>query len=169
MNADALRHFYDYHFAENRKLREQYLPQLTQEQFTQNASYSRGSVASQTVHLMTVDEAWFTGLRGAEFPPDLNPSDAQDRRFINAYWDRVEQEMRAYLANLRDDMLLQKPFPEGEDENLILWQVLLHVVNHGTDHRAQILRQLNEFGVKTESQDYVFYVYEHPQTANANP
>ena len=69
--------------------------------------------------------------------------------------------MRHYLANLRDHMLFEKPFAEGEDKDLILWQVLLHVVNHGTDHPAQLLRLLHDMGVKTESQDYIFYVYEH--------
>jgi uncharacterized damage-inducible protein DinB len=62
---------------------------------------------------------------------------------------------------LRDDMLFEKPFAEGEDKDLILWQVLLHVVTHGTDHRAQLLRLLNDLGVKTEYQDYIFYVYGH--------
>jgi len=69
--------------------------------------------------------------------------------------------MRDYLAALRDEMLFEKPFAEGEDKDLILWQVLLHVVNHGTDHRAQLLRLLHDLGVKTEYQDYIFYVYEH--------
>jgi uncharacterized damage-inducible protein DinB len=50
----------------------------------------------------------------------------------------------------------------GEDKDLILWQVLLHVVNHGTDHRAQLLRLLNDLGVETTSQDYVFYMYDNP-------
>lgn len=36
------------------------------------------------------------------------------------------------------------------------------VSNHGTDHCAQLLRLLNELGVKTEYQDYVFYAYGHP-------
>ena len=36
-------------------------------------------------------------------------------------------------------MLFEKPFSEGEDTMLTLWQVLIHVVNHGTDHRSQIL------------------------------
>jgi len=40
--------------------------------------------------------------------------------------------------------------------------VLLHVVNHGTDHRAQLLRVLNDLGVNTEYQDYIFYVYGYP-------
>jgi uncharacterized damage-inducible protein DinB len=59
-------------------------------------------------------------------------------------------------------MLFEKPIAEGEDKDLILWQVLLHVVNHGTDHRAQALRMLNDLGVKTVSQDYIFYVNDHP-------
>jgi uncharacterized damage-inducible protein DinB len=68
--------------------------------------------------------------------------------------------MRTYLATLQDSMLLQKPFSEGEDKDLILWQVLLHVGNHGTDPRAQLLRLLNDLGVKTGPQDFVFYAYE---------
>ncbi len=70
--------------------------------------------------------------------------------------------MRAYLAELQDDMLFDKPIEEPEeDKDLIVWQVLLHVANHGTDHRAQVLRLLNDLGVKTTYQDYIFYVYEH--------
>jgi uncharacterized damage-inducible protein DinB len=69
--------------------------------------------------------------------------------------------MRDYLAELRDDMLFTTPIVEpDEDKDLIVWQVLLHVANHGTDHRAQILRQLNDLGIKTGYQDYIFYVYE---------
>ena len=47
-----------------------------------------------------------------------------------------------------------------EDEGLSVWQVLLHVANHGTDHRAQILRVLKDMGVETTSQDFIFHVYE---------
>jgi uncharacterized damage-inducible protein DinB len=82
---------------------------------------------------------------------------------IRAYRDRVERSVRDYLEALRDEMLFDKPIEEpDEDKDLIVWQVLLHVVNHGTDHRAQILRLLNDLGIKTEYQDYIFYVYDHP-------
>ena len=162
MNANAFRHFYDYHFSENRKIWDTCIMPLTQEQFTQPVAYSIGSVRNQIVHLMSVDEAWFSGLRGIEAPESLNSADSEDRKIIRAHWDTVEQNMRAYLASLRDDMLFEKPFGEGEDKDLILWQVLLHVGNHGTDHRAQLLRLLNDLGVKTGPQDYIFYVYDHP-------
>ncbi len=159
MNADAFRYLYNYHFAENRKIWDNYVMPLSQEQFTQPVKYSIGSVRNHMVHLMNVEEAWFSELRGVEMPdqPDLD-----DRQLIRARWDTVEQTIRDYLANLRDDMLLEKSLPPGEDENLIVWQVLLHVVNHGTDHRSQILRLLNDLGAKTGPQDLIFYVYDHP-------
>jgi len=160
MNADAFRHFYDYHFSENRRIWE-YASQLSNDQFAQAETYSRGSIRDQILHLMSCDQTWFSGLRGVEIPKDLEPADFHDRENIRLRWDAIVQTMHDYLAGLRDDMLFDKPL-EGEDKDLILWQVLLHVVNHGTDHRAQLLRSLHDLGIKTTSQDYIFYVYDHP-------
>ena len=160
MNANAFRHFYEYHFAENRKIWDRYITPLSDEQFTEHVAYSRGSVRDQILHIISADDAWFSELRGEEIPDDLKPADFPTRERIRAHWDQVEQNMRSYLAALRDEMLFEKPF-YGEDKGLIVWQVLLHVANHGTDHRAQILRLLNDLGVETIYQDYIFYVYEH--------
>jgi uncharacterized damage-inducible protein DinB len=162
MIADVFRHFYDYHFSENRNVWDAYITPLADEQFTQNEGYSHGSVRNQIVHLMSVDDTWFSGLRGVENPDSLDPATFVDRNIIRRHWDTVEQRMRDYLAELRDDRVFEKPFAEGEDKDLIVWQVLLQVANHGTDHRAQLLRLLNDLGVKTVSQDYIFYVYDHP-------
>jgi uncharacterized damage-inducible protein DinB len=162
MNADAFRHFYEYHFSENRKIWDSYVKPLAQEKFTQDVDYSHGSVRDQLVHMMSADETWFSALRGEGNTEPRDPARYYDKGALRADWDALEQKMRAYLATLRDEMLFTKPFPEhDEDKVLILWQVLLHVANHGTDHRAQVLRLLNDLGVKTGPQDYVFYVYEH--------
>ena len=91
------------------------------------------------------------------------PTDVDDRDSIRAFWDAVEQDIRAYLSELQDDMLFTKPIKEpDEDQILAVWQVLLHVANHATDHRAQLLRVLHDLGVETKSQDYIFYVYDNP-------
>jgi uncharacterized damage-inducible protein DinB len=161
MNAGAFRHFYDYHFAENRKLWD-HVMQLTPEQFTQPVSYSRGSVRDQVVHLMDCDDTWFSELQGVTPSEPAPQPHIDDRQILRARWDTIEQSMREYLAELRDEMLCEKPIEEPDDDKeLLVWQVLLHVANHATDHRAQILRLLNDLGRKTESQDYIFYVYEH--------
>lgn len=162
MNADAFRHFYNYHFAENRKVWE-HVAALTFEQFTQKVDYSRGSVREQVVHLLDVEDVWFSELRGAQ-PSEPLPetTDVDDRDAIRALWDTVEQNTLAYLANLQDEQLFSKPITDPEeDKDLIVWQALLHVANHATDHRAQLLRALHDLGVDTKSQDYIFYVYEN--------
>jgi uncharacterized damage-inducible protein DinB len=164
MNADAFRHFYNYHFSENRKIWDRYVAPLSYEQFTQAVDYSHGSVRDQILHIMSADEMWFCELRGGEFPDPFEPTDFDDRVMIRARWDSIEENMRAYLAELRNEMLFDKPIEEPEeDKDLIVWQVLLHVANHGTDHRAQLLRNLHDLGVETEYQDYIFYVFGNPQ------
>jgi uncharacterized damage-inducible protein DinB len=162
MYADGFRHFYEYHFSENRKIWDLFIVPLTHREFIKEVDYSKGSVRDQIVHLIDVDDVWFSELRGVEPSEPLEPSKFDDRKIIRAHWDSVEQKMRDYLAELRNEQLFYKPIidPE-EDKDLIVWQVLLHVVNHGTDHRAQLLRVLNDMGVKTTSQDYIFYVYEN--------
>jgi len=162
MNADAFRHFYNYHFAENRKILE-LVVSLTFEQFMQPIGYSRGSIREQLIHLIDAEEMWISELRGvqpSEPLPEMTKVD--DRHAIRSLWDVVEQNTRAYLANLEDDFLFSKPITDPEeDKDLIVWQVLLHVVNHATDHRAQLLRVLHDLGVDTKYQDYIFYVYEN--------
>jgi uncharacterized damage-inducible protein DinB len=59
---------------------------------------------------------------------------------------------------LRDDMLNGQPFMALDGDPILLWQVLLHVANHGTDHRAHILVLLEELGVKTFGQDYAYFI-----------
>ena len=161
MNAIAFSHFYEYHFTENRKIWDSYVTSLPYELFIKKVSYSHGSVRNQVVHILEVEDLWFHELQGIEPSEPFPTANFDDRINIRQYWDGVEQNMRAYLANLQDGMLFEKPIKFEEDKDLIVWQVLLHVANHGTDHRAQLLRLLNDFGVNTGPQDYIFYVYDH--------
>jgi len=162
MNENAFRHFYNYHFAENRKVWK-HVASLSFEQFTQAVDYSHGSVREQIVHLIEAEDVWFSELRDVRPSEPLPPTNSDDRNIIRAHSDSVEQNMRAYLAELQDDMLFDKPIKEPEeDKDLIVWQVLLHVANHATDHRAQLLRVLHDLGVETTYQDYIFYVYDNP-------
>jgi uncharacterized damage-inducible protein DinB len=162
MNVDAFRYLYEYHFTENRRIWDSYVTPLSYEQFTRFVAYSLGSVRDQIIHLMNVDESWFSQLRCAKPSEPLPPASSDDRKIIRSHWDGVERGIRDYLAQLQDDMLFDKPIEEPEeDQDLIVWQVLLHVINHGTDHRAQILRLVHDLGVKTASQDFIFYVYDH--------
>lgn len=159
MNVEAIRHLYQYHFSQNRALWDNYVVQLSDEQFEQDSDYSFGSVRQQLVHMMIDDNGWFCDLR--EMPDEhLSPEPFTDRQSIRQQWDIVEQKMQTYLASISDEILWSKPL-KGEDEEVFVWQVLMHVVNHGTDHRAQVLRLIHDLGIKTTAQDYIFYVYDN--------
>jgi uncharacterized damage-inducible protein DinB len=159
MNADDFRQLYQYHFTINHKIWTECVVPLTQEQFIKKADYSIGSVRNQVVHMLNIDDRWFSGLRGEEVPPFLDPELFLTREEVRQMWDSVEDKMLAYLENLHDDDL-HKPLPsDPTDDSMKIWQVLIHVVNHGTDHRAQLLSILNQLGVQTFPQDFVFFLW----------
>jgi len=158
MNADAIRGLYDYHFAVNRTLWDRYIMPLEQEKFIKQFDYSVGSVRNHIVHLIDVDNSWFHDLQRLEPEPWHNPDDFADKDKIRTWWDSVETFMKAYLETLTDDMLPVYPVPENDP--MTTWQILVHVVNHATDHRAQMLFMLNNMGVKTGPQDYFFYLHD---------
>lgn len=85
MMADVFRHVFDYHFSENRNIWDAYVTPLSDDQFTQDVGYSHGSVRNQILHLMSVDDAWFSGLRGVEISDSLDPATLVDRSVIRAH------------------------------------------------------------------------------------
>ena len=153
MNADGFRQLYDYHFTANRRIWHKCITRLSDEEFDRPLTYSIGSIHNQTVHMMSVDERWFSGLRGVALPDFLDPAAYPDRPAVRRYWDVVEGQMREYLAGLTDEQIAA-PF-----QNLQVWQVLLHVANHGTDHRAQVSAMLSTLGVETFPQDLIFHLW----------
>ena len=155
MTPDAFRHLYDYHFALNHRLWQECIAPLTAEQFRRPMPYSVGSVRNQVVHIMNMEDRWFNALRGQPVPGILNPVYFGTAAKVRARWDAVESHMQAYLEALDDDAL---PRPVGP--RLAVWEALWHVLNHGTDHRAQTLAILAQLGVPTFAQDYALYVNE---------
>src|ERR1700753_932326 len=93
MNAASFRHIYDYHFTINRKLWDQAIMPLADEQFMRSMAYGVGSVRNQVVHMMNIDDRWFSGLRGEPVPDFLNPEPFTDRAAIRQQWNDVEERM----------------------------------------------------------------------------
>jgi uncharacterized damage-inducible protein DinB len=110
---------------------------------------------------MSAEWIWFSRLRGNSPTAMLSPADYPTRDAIRAKWDTIESEVRAYLASLSEADLL-RPFDyaltNGTPDSQTVADILLHVANHGTDHRAQLLAQAHALGGQTIAQDYLFYL-----------
>ena len=126
-----------------------YITPLTWEQFNQTVGYSHGSIRNQIIHIMNVDAVWFNPLRGVELPDYVNPGDSDDLGAHPRPLGQGRATCKTISPPCETVCFFEKPFAEGEDKDLILWQVLIHVVNHGTDHhRPKPFRLLNDLGVK---------------------
>jgi uncharacterized damage-inducible protein DinB len=96
--------------------------------------------------------------------PALSADDLPTSRDLRPIWDTLEADQQAYLATLDDDALSQMvvydmPHRGGEKRNSLM-EILLHLVNHGTDHRAQLLAGLHQLGAPTFEQDFIIYLWD---------
>jgi len=139
--------------------------QLNDEQFVQELDYSRGSIRNQVIHMMSATRRWILRLNGSEIVPHLEFKDFPTRAVTRAKWDELRAEAMTYISSLTESDLDGKVTWELPDRGLraenTRWEILLHVANHATDHRAQILAMLNQhFGIQTPEQDMLFYLLE---------
>lgn len=132
---------------------------LTDEQFTQDAAYAHGSVRDQLIHVAVVDRRWIRGLEGDPDARAYNVDAAAypTRKAAHVYFQEAAAKAKAYVAKLDEAALAEEkpgiPMPQ--------WQVLLHIANHGTDHRAQVLRTLHDLGAPTFPQDLIIHLWQH--------
>jgi uncharacterized damage-inducible protein DinB len=167
MNAARMREFYQFHHWANGEVRSA-VSRLTSEQFTKELGGSFPSVRETVAHLAWVDWIWLQRFRGHS--PRAFPSwtEASDFATLERQWLDAEADQRAFVEGVTDDELektLAYTNMKGERWQYPLWQALLHVVNHGTYHRGQIVTFLRQLGAGGVSTDLLIYYDKNPAPA----
>ena len=160
MDIGMVRTLYDYNVWAHHQVWD-CIMQLNDEQFTREIEYSHGSIHAQVVHTMFAEWSWFSRLQGHSTTRIWQAADFPTRDSIRARWDEVEADIRAYLDSLSDEDLKETfhyTTTKGTPQENVRWEILIHVLNHGTDHRAQIMAMLNQIGVPGVEQDLIFYL-----------
>lgn len=137
---------------------------LSEDEFVRDLDYSVGSIRNQVVHVMSVDQRWLARAQETEVPAHLKNEDFTTREAARVYFEDVLERYRRYTETVTDTQLAHEiryhlPQRGGDKVNLV-WEILAHVVNHGTDHRAQILAMLHRMGKATVEQDLMFYLWD---------
>ena len=79
------------------------------------------------------------------------------------HWLDEEQKMRAYLNSLSDEVLTQTVHyktTKGVPYENVLWNLLVHVVNHGTQFRGEAGIALTAYGQSPGDLDLLLYFRE---------
>ncbi|MDQ7034849.1 MAG: DinB family protein [Anaerolineae bacterium] len=155
---DWIKTIWDYNYRAHHQMMD-CVAQLSEADFKKEVEYSMGSVHRQVVHVMWAESVWFARINGLS-RPEYTVDDYPTVQAIRKKWSDVEMQWQTYLDRLTEEELSASfDYVRGNDEETssILRETLWHVVNHGTDHRAQILQLCHSYGAPTFEQDMFFY------------
>jgi uncharacterized damage-inducible protein DinB len=131
---------------------------------TAPAPLSHGSIFASLVHVLAAE--WIWRLRCEEgVSPDhlITAADFPTLQELEARWEREEVTMRAYLASLDADELcrtVRYTTTSGVPHANLLWHLLVHVVNHGTQFRGEAATTLTAHGSSPGDLDLLAYLRE---------
>ena len=147
MDADDLRLLLDYHYwARDRVL--EAAAALTPEQFARDLGSSFRSVRDTLGHLVGAEQVWLSRWTGNALRAMPPPDQFADFAAVRAAWAALETRVRAFATALGPDVGRVCAYQSfaGQAMKSPFWQMLQHVVNHGSYHRGQVTTMLRQLG-----------------------
>ena len=114
-------------------------------------------------HMMAAQQTWLKRCKGLPAPSSPLWPDASTAEIAES----IEANATAWIAYLETlqpqdfDRIISYKTTKGESFENTLADILAHVVNHGTHHRAQIGQHLKSAGASLPVTDYIIYIRDH--------
>ena len=133
---------------------------LASEQLVQDLRCSYHSVYDTLVHLFQADSIWIDRLHGrptgtlADYPAPGCTHELSDA------WLGVLDKMVGWAEELSETDWSRETYYKtmaGVPYNSPVWQIVLHIVNHGTHHRGQITGMLRQLDIKPVNLDLIAF------------
>ena len=166
MKVDDIKLYYDYNEWANMRILEA-AERASLEQLTAPNEFGWGDLRGALVHILDAEYGWFAFLFGGADEGILQADDFADIASLRERWQRQCQITRECLGTLADEDLYQPREREGKGETYrwVLWQALVHVVNHGTQHRAECAALLTGFGHSPGDMDFTLFLRQRDENA----
>lgn len=124
---------------------------LTPDEFTRDMGSSFTSVRDTLVHIMSSEWAWHQRWLGTSPTAMLPAGEYPDVASIRAAWAEQQKKTRGFLDSLGEqgiDRVFEFTTLTGLQTASPFWQMLQHLVNHGSYHRGQITTMLRQMGAQ---------------------
>jgi uncharacterized damage-inducible protein DinB len=144
------------------------LEPLTAEEFTRTIESSFRSIRDTAVHIYAAEWIWHQRWLGQSLPL---PSAGQfpNVATLRGAWLDLEAKTRAFLNSLNEDginRIIDYKLLSGAAGSSPFWQMLQHVVNHGSYHRGQVTTMLRQVGAKPPQNVDLIGFYRHRPVAS---
>jgi uncharacterized damage-inducible protein DinB len=167
MNIQDIRFIYDYNYWANGKILAA-ASKVTEEQFAALAEFpfgiSRGGSLRVTIlHIVDAEYGWRGFFEAKKLNEDLNPDDFLTLELLEKRFQEEEKSMRACLERLTDEDVnnhIHYVNDEGTPRDRVLWHCLVHMVNHGTQHRSEAAALLTRYNASPGDLDFTLFLTE---------
>ena len=136
---------------------------LTPEQFAASASFPHGGLRGTLVHALFAEWIWRKRWEGTSPTQRFNPADFPTVESLRARWLEEEGQLMNFVSAVTDERLnsmFDYRNTSGKPFSQILWQVMAHVVNHGTQHRSEAAAILTDLGYSPGDLDLISFLIE---------
>ena len=149
MNKNDILTLYEYNYWANARVLNA-AANVTPEQFVAPYKLSHRSLRGALVHVLVAEIVWRLrcqeGISLTALPAE---SEFPSFELLHTHWVEEESMMRSFLASLTDERLnqrIQYKTTRGTSFDNVLWHLLVHVVNHGTQFRSEAAVALTDYG-----------------------
>ncbi len=166
LSADILRNHLEYTAWASKRLVDT-AATLPKEELTRDFQTADHSILGTLVHVYAADRIWLARVTGAPPAPFVTDADHSLSVLVND-WPALHERWRKWGAALTDasgETMVSYKDTKGNPYTQPLWQIVLHVVNHGTHHRGQVSGFLRSLGHTPPPLDLAAYF--RSQTARA--
>jgi uncharacterized damage-inducible protein DinB len=136
---------------------------VTLDQFIAPATFPHGGLRGTLTHVLSAEWIWRSRWEGTSPTQLIKPEDFGTFESLCNRWQEEERKLMAFVENVTEEDL-QKDFDykttRGDPKRNILWQVMAHVVNHGTQHRSEAAALLTDFGHSPGDIDLIVFLRE---------
>lgn len=162
MDPETIRFLYDYDGWVNERLLAT-AEQLSTEQTRDSYGASFDTIHGTLAHILGSQINWLRRWRGETPVKAIGGDDFRSLSEIRSRWETHREELDAFLLDLSPERLrapLRYTHISGNVYEVPLWQLMMHVANHGTHHRSELADMLTRAGYPPKPTDLVRYSLE---------
>lgn len=164
MDADAIKTFYAYNTWATEQLIAA-MKGLSSEEYGTVEASGHGSIQNTFAHFLSVQWKWFSWFDGS-LPVDeaialsVSADEIDTVEQAEERWRTIDEQTRSCVDDLdteqlRDLWSFEFPWSKG---SLPLWQLTLHIANHQTHTRSQIVAAIRRAGHDPGIYEFLHYV-----------